>query len=196
MALLLFWMVLFLPNAAHADTTRHYEIRLVGFKIGELKASQITINDSTTHFELRCDVSFWLFQQVKVNYTNLSRYIHSQLIYSEVNTVSNKGDFYTVSRWHSDHYQVHVNAYNYKKDTIIQNPIHFNVAKMYFEMPPDNVLVYADGYGILSPFQRFNANQFYVSVRGNRNKYLFDKGKLTRASMHSSIKNYEIIFVE
>ncbi|MEQ8363419.1 MAG: DUF6134 family protein [Cyclobacteriaceae bacterium] len=182
--------------SARDNLTRNFDIRLAGFKIGELTAHQTKVNDSTTNYNLTSKVSFWLFFQVNVDYAYTSTFLHGQLISSEVKTVTNKGNFISTSKWEKDHYKVEVDAYDYKKDTVLMEPITFNIAKLYFEEPQKGDKIFADGYGILSLAETIDEKSYLVEVLGNKNKYYFEDGLLIRASMDSPIKNYEVQLIQ
>ncbi|GAB1445911.1 MAG: hypothetical protein KF860_00075 [Cyclobacteriaceae bacterium] len=183
-------------NLFAKDTfTRYFDIRIAGFKIGELTAHQEKVNDSITNYNLTSKVSFWLFFRVNVDYSYISTFLNGQLIASEIKTVSNKGNFTSSSKWEKDHYKVEVDAYEYKKDTILIALITFNIAKLYFEQPVKGTKIYADGYGILSQAEMVDEEGYLVEVMGNKNKYYFKDGLLVRASMDSPIKNYEVLLI-
>lgn len=183
-------LVLTVPGYA---SIRVFDVRIAGFKIGELKATKTILNDSVTQYGLFSEVNFWFFRRVKISYSNISSFLHNQMMTSEVNTESSKGKFRTTSRWNIDRYIISVNAWQYQKDTIIHQPIRFNVARMYFEKPPINTQVYSDGYGILSVAIPEDRNCYRLDIRGSKNKYFFQEAILEKASMDSPIKNYEII---
>lgn len=172
--------------------TRHFDIRIAGFKIGALTAHQEHVNDSITNYNLTSKVSFWLFFRVNVDYSYFSTFLNGKLIASEIKTVTNRGNYTSTSKWEKDHYKVKVDAYEYKKDTILTAPITFNIAKLYFEEPTIGTKIYADGYGIFSTAESEDEKSFLVEVMGNKNKYYFKEGLLVRASMDSPIKNYEV----
>lgn len=180
-------------NLFARDTlTLHYDIRIAGFKIGALTAHQEKVNDSITIYNLTSKVSFWLFFRVNVDYSYFSTFLNGQLIASEIKTVTNRGNYTSTSKWEKDHYKVKVDAYEYKKDTILIAPITFNIAKLYFEEPTIGAIIYADGYGTFSTAESEDEKSYLVEVLGNKNKYYFKDGLLVRASMDSPIKNYEV----
>lgn len=194
--LIAFLLLLGLCSSLQAkDTlTRNFDIRLAGFKIGELTASQTKVNDSIINYNLTSKVSFWLFFKVNVDYSYNSTFLNGQLIKSEVKTHTNKGNFTSTSKWEKDHYKIKVDAYDYKKDTSFTTPITFNVAKLYFEKPTHGSIVYADGYGIFSSAE-LEEKSYLIEVLGNKNRYYFKDGLLVRASMDSPIKNYEVLLI-
>ena len=170
---------------------RDYAIRLAGFQIGDLKVKKYPC-DTLTCYELKSKVNFWLFTRVMVDYAVITKYYDVQLISSVVTTHSSKGDFESVTQWNKDHYRVKVNAYQYKKDTTIHDPIYFNVGKLYFEKPHDNEAIYADNYGVITRAKVVKGNEIAVSVLENDNTYLYDEDLLVRAEMYNPIKNYQV----
>ncbi len=183
--------VLAVPS--YASSIRVFDVRIAGIKIGKLKASKTTVNDSLTQYELFSEVDFWFFRRVKISYSNTSIFRHNQLITSEVITESSRGKFRSTSQWNADRYVIHINTWQYQKDTVIHQPIQFNVARMYFEKPSDNTPIYSDGYGMLSMATPTERNCYMLIINGSKNKYFFKEGILEKASMDSPIKNYEVI---
>lgn len=178
---------------AAQKSTRQFEIRVAGFKIGDLTATQTILNDSLTEYSLQSKVSIWAFYRIEVIYSNTSRFLNGQLISSTANTITNKGDFHATTSWQKDHYEIKSRAHNdYELDTIIRIPIKFNIAKMYFELPKNGTKVYADAYGVLAQAEFIDDKKYLVEVLGNRNKYYFKNGILLGASMDNPIKNYEV----
>ncbi len=175
---------------------RHFDIRIAGFKIGELTATKTIVNDSVVNYHLVSRVSFWLFYRVEVSYSNLSSFVNGQLVDSVVKTVTNKGNYQSSSTWNKDHYKIEVDTYDYKKDTAFATPIRFNVAKLFFEPPGEKTEVYADNYGIFGDTEYMKNKYYVVDVLGNRNKYYYKDGVFDKASMDSPVKNYEIRSIE
>lgn len=178
---------------AAQKSVRQFEIRVAGFKIGDLTATQTILNDSLTEYNLQSKVSLWLFYRIEVTYSNTSQFLKEQLVNSVANTITNKGHFHATTHWQKDHYIIKSTGYDdYELDTIISTPIKFNIAKMYFQLPKNGTRVFADAYGVLSKAEFLDDKKFMVEVLGNRNKYYFQNGVLQRASMDNPIKNYDV----
>ncbi len=173
------------------EEVRKYEIRVAGIHIGDMIAKKKT-QDTLTIYSLDSNVSIWIFYSIKVHYTITSAYHSDQLLYSIVTTTTNKGNFNTSTIWNRDHYQVKVNAYKYKKDTVIRGPIRFNMARMYFEEPTVSIKLLSDNYGLILTPEKLDHNSWRCVLMGKPNQFYFSNGKLQRAQMYNPIKNFEV----
>jgi hypothetical protein len=169
-----------------------FDIKLAGIKIGELTA-QREVKDSFVYYSLESKVSFWFFSTIKVHHQNNSVYCRGRLVSSQSTSSTNKGNFSSSIVWNKTYYAVKVSSYKYENEAPIHKHIHFNIARFYFDAPEDVTEVLADGYGVLSSVKKKDASTFEADVLGNKNKYYYDKGLLISATMHSKIKNYEIV---
>jgi len=186
-------LLIFLTFSGFAsDEVRRFDIELAGIKIGELTATRKKI-DTLVHYYIESKVSFWLFVKVNVHHIQTAVYHEDKLLHSTVKTRSNRGDFSSSVIWDKRHYVVKVDMYKYKHDGVIASSINFNVMRFFFDEPKNGTTVLADGYGLMAPVAFLKDSFYEVDVRGERNKYFFKEGKLQRAIMDSSIKNYEII---
>ncbi|MBX2945018.1 MAG: hypothetical protein KF725_04230 [Cyclobacteriaceae bacterium] len=190
---LFFSACLFSAVWVYANTeVKHFSIELAGLKIGELTATRKTI-DTLTHYYIESKVSFWLFMKVNVHHVQTAVYHRNKLLSSTVKTRSNRGDFSSSVIWDNRQYVVKVDMYKYKHDGVIGSPINFNVMRFFFDEPTHVSSVLADGNGLMAPVAFVKKSYYEVNVRGERNKYFFKEGKLQRAVMDNSIKNYEIV---
>lgn len=170
---------------------RKYTISMAGINIGELIAKK-EVKDSLTYYSIDSRVSVWIFFRVKVHYTITSAYHNNQLMYSRVKTETNRGNFSSSTTWAHDHYQVHVNAYKYKKDTTIQQPIRCNVARLYLDGPTAEQSVLADNYGAMVMPVKLDPMTYRFTVMDQPNRFQFKNGALHLARMYNPIKNFEI----
>lgn len=172
------------------EKTKSYSIKVAGFTIGDLTATTFQ-KDTLTYYVVHSVVDFWLLFRVKIDYKVESYFYKNQLWSSTAITHSSKGDFESTTFWKGDHYTVKVNAYKYKKDTVIRHPIEYTVAKLFFEKPKKGQKVYADNYGLITYAKRSDKKDaFTVPVFGNNNMYFYDKNSLLKAEMYNPIKNY------
>jgi len=186
--ILIFWTY----SGYSADEVKRFDIVLAGIKIGELTATRKTI-DTLTHYYVESKVSFWLLVKVNVHHIQTAVYHADRLLSSTVKTRSNRGDFSSSVIWNKQQYNVKVDMYKYKHDGVLDSPINFNVMRFFFDEPKNKNAVLADGYGLMAPVSFLKNSYYEVDVRGERNRYFFSEGKLQRAIMDSSIKNYEIV---
>jgi hypothetical protein len=182
----------YLLHGALRAETKVFDIKLAGLKIGELTA-QREVKDSFTYYSLDSKVSFWFFSTIKVHHHNNTVYCNGKLISSVSTSKTSKGNFSSSIIWSKTHYTVKVNAYKYHNEEPINKEIHFNVVRFYFDSPDGYSEVLADGYGVLSTIKKKEKNMYEADVLGNKNKYYYEKGSLVSASMHSKIKNFEVV---
>lgn len=186
-------LLIFLTLSGYAtDEVRRFDIELAGIKIGELTATRRKI-DTLTHYYLESKVSFWLLLRVHVHHIQTAVYHEEKLLYSTVKTRSNRGEFSSSVIWNKKHYAVNASMYKYEHSGKINEDIDFNLLRFFFDEPKNVNLVLADGFGLMVPVSFLKDAYYEVEVHGERNKYFFTGGKLQRASMDGTIKNYEII---
>lgn len=167
-----------------------FEITVAGFSIGEMQATK-TNKGEESFYEISSEVGFWFFGKVNVDYSIISHFIGKQLINAQAKTTSNKGNFASDIRWIDDKYVVEATSYKYENNSIINEPLFFSSAVLYFEEPKNHKVFMAENYGL--PAYIIKHKGYYeVNVNGNRNKYYYINGEFDRAIMQSSIKNYVI----
>jgi hypothetical protein len=170
---------------------RNFTISLAGIDIGEMQATRL-VSDTITRYRLVSKVSFWFFVRVIVEHTIVSEY-HRDVLYSTISTSkSNKGNFQSTVVRNKDHYIVKAASHKYSLDTIIQGPIKFNVARLYFDKPVGVREILADTYGVLASARFSEKDLLITDVLGNKNKFYFRNTDLERAVMYSTVKNYEV----
>jgi hypothetical protein len=172
---------------------KQFRISVAGFDIGDLKISRSEC-DGYERYELRSKVKLWLLFRIEVDYNLVAIYEDGKLVSSESKTYSNKGNFSSTTRWNGTYYEVHIDAYQYKKDTAIHEPIEFDIAKMYFEMPDEGQKIYADNFGVLCEAER-SADQVEVRILGNKSTYNYRDRVLSYARMYNPIKDYRVTFL-
>ena len=183
--------LLTLSISTSAEEVRGYDILVAGIKIGELTASRDT-QDSVTIYSLSSSISFWFLGRINVKHSIVSSYASGKLISSYVETMSSRGNYKSSVVWKDDHYNVSVDAYQHRKDTIISAPIHFNVARLYFEEPQEITSLLADTYGEIVSSSRMGEKSYQVISNGSKNKFYYYGGEMQKAIMHNPIKNFEI----
>jgi hypothetical protein len=174
----------------YAQEKIDFEISVAGFSIGEMHAIK-TLKGNDAFYEIRSEVGFWFFGKVNVDYAINSHYKGAQLVEAKSRTASNKGDFGSDIQWKDGKYIVEANSYKYEKDTVINYPLYFSSAALYFEEPKNHKLFMAENFGLPSKITKYN-DHYEVVVNGNKNKYYYVNGKFDKAVMESPIKNYII----
>ena len=172
--------------------TKYFDIKLAGLKIGELKATR-TINDTITVYTLESDVSFWLFVSVQVHHCSETVYYGEKLFSSISTSKTTKGNFTSTIVWKGGHYQVNVDSYKFQNSDPIHEAVDCSIARFYFDEPINTRKTLADGYGILASVKQVKPGTYEVDGLGNKNKYFYEQGVFKSASMHSKVKNYEVV---
>jgi hypothetical protein len=179
-------------QAAAKEEVKNYDIKLAGIKIGELKATR-TVKDTITYYTLDSRVSFWFFVTVQVHHHTDVVYHGNKLMSSISTSTTSKGNFSAEIVWQNDHYEVKVEAYKHKEYDPINEMLHYNVARFYFDEPIGMKKTLADAYGVTATIGQVKKSIYEVDIVGNRNKFFYEKGVLVRASMYSKVKNYEVV---
>ncbi|MCH7396851.1 hypothetical protein MM236_02585 [Belliella sp. DSM 107340] len=167
-----------------------FDVTVAGFSIGEMEAIK-TVKGEETYYDISSEVGFWFFGKVNVEYSINSHFKGTQLIDAKAKTKSNKGDFASDIQWIKDKYVIEATSYKYEKDTVVNHPLHYSSAMLYFEEPTNHKLFMAENYGLPSTIVK-KKDHYEVNVNGNRNKFYYVNGKFDKAIMESPIKNYVI----
>lgn len=189
------WVVISLTVIAVSAQEKTYAITVAGINIGNLSIKRYDKGD-LTHYELYTKIKLWLLFKIEATYAMQAVYRGDQLISSKSQTHTNKGDFKSSTVWDGQKYQVNIDAYEYKKDTLISEPIHFNVGRMYFDKPTHGQRIYADNFGVLTPADK-KGDEVVVRILGNANTYRYkNNNNMFDASMYHPIKNYRVKLIE
>lgn len=175
-----------------AEDVRHFDIKLAGVSIGEMKATKKR-EDTTTYYTLDSKVKFWFFVTINIEHKTQVLYHNGKLVYSKSTSVSNKGNFTSNIVWNKDKYDVDVNSYDYMNKKSIRNPIHHNVVTLYFEEPKAVKKILLDGFGLMTEVTTTKTGVYQVDVIGNKNSFTYKDGKLVLANMYSKFKNYNVV---
>lgn len=178
-------------SAQNQTQVDNYEIRVAGFKIGDLEA-KLTKNGKNKNFLLQSEVSFWFFGKIFLNHEIDCQYLEDQLISSRVSSQSNRGDFITEIDWIENHYQVEAETYKYENSTTIQRVIEGSTAKFYFEKPQDGDEIVSETFGLLSEVKEVEKDVFEIEINGNRNRFYYSGQELTKVLIQNPIKNYVV----
>ncbi len=191
-ALVLTAVFIFTFVAVHAQE-KNYDISVAGIHIGDMTVQRYD-SGALSYYEIKSKVSLWILFRIEVEYNMISSYRGDQLVSSTSETHTNKGDFKSKTKWNGKYYVVDIDAYKYKKDTTINRPINFNAGKLYFEQPPDDQLIYADNFGVLTKGET-NGNSVVVDILGNRNTYNYSDGIMSDAKMYNPLKDFRVTLI-
>ncbi|MEO8475413.1 MAG: DUF6134 family protein [Chryseolinea sp.] len=183
-------VVFVLALAGAQAQEKNYDITVAGVHIGDMTVQKYD-SGLLSYYEIKSKVSLWLLFRIKVEYNMISAYRGDQLVSSTSETHSNKGDFKSTTKWNGKYYVVDIDAYKYKKDTTINQPINFNAGKLYFEKPAANQLVYADNFGLLTKPDA-HGNSVIVDILGNSNTYYYSGGIMSDAKMYNPLKDFRV----
>jgi len=186
-------VILFLADSVRAQE-KLYAITVAGINIGNLSIKRQT-KDDITHYEMSTHIQLWLFFKIEADYFMTADYRGDQLISSRSKTHTNKGDFKSSTEWDGRQYRIMIDAYQYKKDTIITDPIHFNVGRMYYDKPAPGQKIYADNFGLLTPAE-VKGDEVVVRILGNANAYHYIGKAMHDAYMYHPVKNYRVKVVD
>lgn len=167
-----------------------YAVTVAGIHIGDLSINRFD-KGGLTHYEMSTHISFWLLFRIEADYEMEAIYRGDQMISSKSKTHTNKGDFSSSTEWDGHQYNIRIDAYEYKKDTTIVAPIHFNVGRMYYDKPAPGQQIYADNFGLLTPAIRKDDN-IVVKILGNANTYYYRENDMYEAYMYHPVKNYRV----
>ncbi|WP_092789632.1 DUF6134 family protein [Algoriphagus hitonicola] len=171
--------------------TGKYEIRVAGFKIGDMEA-KLTQSGLQQSLLIQSDVSFWFFGKIYLNHEINCQYRDDQLILSQVTSESNKGDFFSKIEWNENHYKVDAKTYEYENNKSIAQIIEGSTAKFYFEKPNDGDFIVSETFGLLSKVEEIENDVFEIEINGNRNRFYYTGQELTKVVVQNPIKNYVI----
>jgi hypothetical protein len=190
--ILLFLILIFSssPDLAMGQEEVKYDVSVAGISIGEMTAVKKK-SGQKTFYDVKSEVSFWFFGKINLDYLVKTEYQDKQLMFADVQSKSNRGDFRTLIKWNKDHYQVDAKNYKYDNNTPVRKPLYFSSAVFFFEEPKDVKEFMAEGFGLVSPIRKIK-DYYEVDVNGNKNKYYYVDGVLDKAVMYSPIKNYVV----
>jgi len=172
---------------------KYYAITAAGINIGTLSIKR-TAEADLTRYEMSTHIKLWLLFTIVADYDMTAIYRGDQLISSKSKTHTNKGDFSASTEWDGHQYRIKIDAYKYKKDTLIAEPIHFNVGRMYYDKPSPGQKIYADNFGLLTP-AGVKGDEVVVRILGNANTYFYSGKIMSEASMYHPVKNYKVKLV-
>jgi hypothetical protein len=177
--------------------TRKYDIEIAGFRIGSMHVAQITSPTSMVYDQVS-DVEFWFFGKIKVYYKTVSRHDPAtrQLLHSDIDAMSNHGNYQSDIVWQKDHYDINVKQYKYERKAIETQPIDFTTMRLYFEEPVGRTRVFAEYFGDYATIEPTKRGSYRVRIDDREDEYFYVKGKLVKIIKKNSIKNFAIRLVE
>ena len=174
---------------------RDYEITVLGFKIGDMKANRSKIGDSTI-YKVKSEVSFWFFGKVNVDFSVDTRLLNRQIVWTRSFSSSNKGDYKSEVKWNGLNYQVDASTYKFENKKPIYDPLYLSSVMLFFNEPNEGDDFLGEVFGMVSKVKKIENNGYEVTINGNTNRYYYRNGVMVKAEMESPIKNYLIKLIE
>ncbi|MRS59733.1 hypothetical protein GJJ30_00400 [Larkinella terrae] len=177
--------------------TQKYNIEVAGFRMGTMTVAQITSPNSVVYDQVS-DVEFWFFGKVKIYYKTVSRFdpTNRQLLQSNIDAVSNHGNYQSAIVWQKDHYDINVRQYKYERKATEWQPIEFTAMRLYYEEPVGRTRVFAEYFGNYATIERTKKGSYRVRIDDREDEYFYEKGKLIKVVKKNSIKNFVIRLIE
>ena len=178
-------------QSASTTNTKHFDIKIAGVKIGELKAIR-TISDTVTTYHLQSKVKMWLVVSIAMEH-KIETVYHGKNLFSSVSVSNtNNGTYTSTITWKNGLYQTQVDSYRYKNSTPIYERIECNIARFYFEEPVNIRKTLADSFGTMASITEVSPGNYEVDSHGNVNRYHYKDGLLISASLFSKVR-YEVL---
>ncbi|WP_296699241.1 DUF6134 family protein [Algoriphagus sp.] len=187
----LFFSVLTSGLCQEKRTSQDFDIVVAGFKIGGMTAEKIE-NTNQTKFEINSLVEFWFFGNVHVEFLQTASYEDKQLVEAYTHSISNRGDFETVVRWSTDHYEVDAETYKFENNEPIYQKVYSSPARFYFEEPNNGDILISENFGMLTKVKEEKPGVYSINVNGNTNTFYYEYGVLQKVVLENSLKNYVI----
>jgi len=177
--------------AGQAQTvSQKYAIEVAGLRIGTLTHARTT-SPTAVVYEQISDVQFWFFGKIKIYYKVGSRHApNHQLLRSDVDATSSRGNFHSDIVWNGDHYDINVEQYKYSRRATEAQPIDFTINRMYFEEPVGRTRVFADYFGNYATVAPTARGSYRVRIDDREDEYFYEKGRLVKIVKQNSVKNF------
>ena len=174
-----------------------YDIDIAGFRVGTMTVARITSPTAVVYDQVS-NVEFWFFGKIKVYYKTVSRHDPTtrQLLHSDIDALSNHGNYQSDIVWKKDHYDINVRQYKYERKAIEPNPIDFTTMRLYFEEPVGRTRVFAEYFGDYATIEPTKKGSYRIRIDDREDEYFYVKGKLVKIVKKNSIKNFVIRSIE
>lgn len=161
--------------------TRTYAVKVIGLKVGEITVNKSQIADSTIYkLSSRVDVNFLVYH-LKVDYRVKSVYLNGRFERSDVNVVSNRGNYFTKTERVGEAYKVFSRQLEKKEvRKTIDLPIESTFAHMFFNEPRKLNVLYAEFYADFIDLKKLKANSYEGELDKNFDEYHFENGLLVK----------------
>ncbi|MGV3558083.1 DUF6134 family protein [Larkinella arboricola] len=173
--------------------TQKYDIEIAGITIGHMTVAQVT-SPASVVYDQTCNVEFWFFGKIRIAYKTLSRFDPNtgQLLRSDIDAHSNRGDYLSDVIWQKDHYDINVKQYKYERKAVEIQPIDFTAMQLYFEEPVGRSRVFAEYFGDYATIEPTRKGSYRIRIDDREDEYFYENGKLIKIIKKNPIKNFVI----
>jgi len=173
--------------------SQKYDIEIAGFTIGNMTVAQVT-SPTAVVYDQTCNVEFWFFGKIRISYKTLSRFDPAtrQLLRSDIDAHSNRGNYLSDIIWQKDHYDINVKQYKYERKAVETQPIDFTAMRLYFEEPVGRTRVFAEYFGDYATIEPTKKGSYRIRIADREDEYFYEKGKLVKIIKKNPIKNFVI----
>lgn len=167
-----------------------FEIQVLGIKIGDLNVTKYQVGD-TVHYLAESKVQFWLFGNVSVDIYTHSRYVNGYFMKSFSRSNTNRGNFATSIYWDGKKYVVDAKSHKFENQEPVLGLVEWSPSRLFFEELQPGKKFLSEVYGLTTTIKKLEPNVYETSIIGNENQYFYQFGKLQKAILENSIKNFQ-----
>lgn len=190
---LLFFSLLATPSFSQENSeSRHYEILVLGLKIGELAAEKTPeVNNSQT-YKVESFVKFWFFGNVELRFSTVSQFLQEDIVRTKSESKTNRGDFLSTINWNGKQYEVDAQTYKYENQKPVEGPLTWCSTRLFFHEPKHGDVFLSEVYGVSQKIIQIEPGIYEIKIDGNVNRYYYQSGILEKIVLENPIKNYQI----
>lgn len=177
-------------------TTKNYEIKVAGIKVGQFTATEIkeATGQVTYAIDSKVNVNFLVYK-MNTTFVSKSKYQHGTFVNARVDMVSNKGDFYTETKKTKTGYHIKGEHQNGLFENVINESVSMSIAKLYFVEPTKETKVYAEYYGGFMKIKKLENGVYHGRIDENEDTFYYKDGNLIKTEKKNGYKNLEFIYV-
>jgi hypothetical protein len=186
-----------LPKLAFSQlTTKHYEIKIAGIKVGQLAVSHSKDASGNESYAIdsKVDVNFLVYKN-QTSFVSQSKYTDGILTHAHVDMNSNKGDFHTTTTKIKTGYKCHGKHQDGTFEKTITQTIKTNMARLYFTEPKLETQVYAEFYGGFMKLKKIEGGVYQGTFEDKKDLFYYKNGNLVKTVKENGIKDLEFVYV-
>ncbi|OOG74861.1 DUF6134 family protein [Algoriphagus sp. A40] len=167
-----------------------FEITVLGMKIGDLDVTRYQVGD-TLHYIAESKVQIWFFGKVDVEMFTHAKYVDGYFVKSLSRSNTNRGNFLTTIYWDGKKYVVDAKNYKFENQEPIIGKVEWSPSRLFFEELQEGKKFISEVYGLTTTIKKLEPNVYETNIPGNQNQYYYQFGKLQKAVLENSIKNFQ-----